>query len=95
VICNSNLPVRDSFILVSDISDHYPIIFSVNHSPKKTKPKQTFQRNFSNDRLTAFGNALKNINWESVTSTNQVNVAYNNFEEIFNDLDNLYFSIIP
>jgi len=43
VICNSNSLVRDSYILISDISVHYPIIFSLNKLPKKPKSKPEFQ----------------------------------------------------
>jgi len=95
VICNSNTLVRDSYILISDISDHYPIIFSLNKLPKKPKSKPEFQRKFSNDQLLSFGNALKNINWDPITSSDNPNTAYDHFEETFIDLYNLYFPLSP
>jgi len=95
VICNSNLPIRDSFILVHDISDHYPIIFSLNYQQNKSKPKIKLKRNFSDEQMLAFGNALKNIGLNSVLDSNDPNTAYNDFEGTFVDLFNLFFPPTP
>ncbi|MBM3939212.1 MAG: endonuclease/exonuclease/phosphatase family protein [Sphingomonadales bacterium] len=63
VICNSNSLIRNSFIIINDISDHYPVLYSLNFDLPKPKHKLTPSRNFAPDRLAAFGNSLRNMNW--------------------------------
>jgi len=95
VLSNHLSQTSKSFILTTDISDHYPIIFSTNYIASKKPKKQILRQNFSKNRLIEFGNALKNISWNDTLTSLDSNTAYDTFEDTFKDLYNIYFPFLP
>ena len=84
----------ENLILVSKISDHFPILF-FRHSPgKKVKAKEFSSRDFSDSNINKFKQALQNFDWNFVMDDNDVQVAFSNFSNVFHNLYNLYFPIV-
>jgi len=79
-------------IIVSSISDHYPIIFlldKVGINPVKTKSFIT--RDFSDENIENFINFMSPFSWASVLNENDCDVAFNIFLENFITFYNSYF----
>jgi len=93
IITNSNFTNRKSFIITTDISDHYPVIFHVNQSKETTPKPVLFSRDFSQKNKNNFGMALRQLTWNDVTSCQDTNTAYSIFEDQFNDLFNIFFPL--
>ena len=87
-LCNEN----ESGILINDISDHLPIFSMIrNKSVNTTKDtKYKIVRNNSETNIIAFKRALDDQNWDCVENESDVNIAYDNFSEIFGKLYNEY-----
>ena len=71
-----------SSILTDCVADHLPVILCLETNNDIQKPKKKLvqqQRNFSNDNILSFTEALKNMNTESIFHCNDVDDAYNNF----------------
>jgi hypothetical protein len=72
----------NSAVLVSDISDHYPIcIFYGNKAKTLKQPLTITSRCLNEDKMTNIANGLGNVDW---TELNDMNVedAFNKFTEI-------------
>lgn len=84
---NAWLNIIDSSIVVSDISDHLPIMIRFDfESPKRGKPNLSDSRNFTEDNKNKFRESLSVIDWSSVTAAcndGNVNKAYDHFMTIY------------
>ena len=80
------LPPPKSGIIVTDISDHFPIFtsfsFNANHSSSKHVPTH----NYSMENIDHLKNDLNSCDWSDVLCTLDVNMAFNKFMDIFNRL---------
>ena len=79
------LPPPNSGILVCDVSDHFPIFTSFPFTPRKS-PHHTHKcfRKLSSDNLRQFKSELNSLDWSVVFSTDDPNISFNNFMDIFN-----------
>jgi hypothetical protein len=60
--------------------------------PHKSNGSKTFTgRNFSQNNLALFGEALRNTNWDFVTSSDSAQDSYNYFSDTFLALYDIYF----
>ena len=84
----------ESVILVTDLSDHFPVIYFFTNTKCPAVPKFIETRDFSERNLNRFKLALQNINWNNVSDNNDTQLAYNIFEENFNTLFKLYFPVV-
>ena len=77
IFCNV-LPLPESGIVLSDITDHYPIFAQV---PIKLTKQNNFyrRRKITTDNLTSLQNSLKEIDWSFVYNTTDVNLSYDKF----------------
>ena len=78
--------VIQSYILLSDVTDHYPCIsyFRKKRSvPRIREDKIISKRIFNEACQVQFLNQIKDIDWSQVMSENDVNIAYNNFYNMF------------
>jgi hypothetical protein len=92
-ITNCSQPVYDSVIVVSKISDHFPIIF-LKDSGKQQKQHGTFSkiRNFSELNIQNFTEQLNHLSWNHVISESDPEEAFSQFSNTFKlNYDN-YFS---
>ena len=85
IFCNI-LPTPNSSIIISDITDHYPIMA---HFELKQTNTRSFslpeRRRASHENIASLGTSLDRADWSSVLNTSDVNTALENFLEIFNE----------
>ena len=84
----TGLDIDVAGILVTDISDHFPIFvhstIQSNHIPKSGPP--TYTRNYSKNNINRFLAHISNTNWDDVYVENDTNSAYNAFHHRFNEI---------
>jgi hypothetical protein len=91
VITNYCPSSTDTVILLSKISDHFPVI----HFKKTLKPKNHSKRvefrEFSEINFRLFRETLQATNWDFVLTCQDTQIAYNYFSDTFNNLFNVFF----
>ena len=78
--------IIQSYILLSDITDHYPCITYFRYKqnlPKYTKVKYEQKRRFGDQSKIEFVNRIRDIDWTEVMNESEVDVAYTKFHERF------------
>jgi Endonuclease/Exonuclease/phosphatase family len=78
-------------VLVSKISDHFPIFFSIQTSRPVAKHSSFTCRDFSNHNINSFCNQLLISDWSGTLEAEDADTAYNSFSEIYNSHHNTYF----
>merc|ERR1712074_403375 len=70
IFCNT-LPVPDSSIILSDISDHFPIMthFDLKQSINKPYPSP-LRRRATQENLASLGASLEHVDWSCVYDSN-------------------------
>ena len=94
-ICsNLNCSSFTSGVIISDLSDHF-ITFSCLSLKKDLPkaPKFKDYRDFSNDNILRFKSDLSKINWGSVLTENDPNIAFSNFWDNWSMLFDLHFPL--
>ena len=78
-IFSNVIPHPDSYIILSDISDHYPIFtqFTLSNSVHGGRPRP-LRRRASPENIARLGASLEHADWSSVYNTDDVNSSYNN-----------------
>ena len=72
-------------LLINDISDHLPVFVICNKNVDRNVTKKYVQiRSINNNNIVSLQNELSAQSWESVINSDDVNVAYSNFVNIFN-----------
>jgi len=75
-------------IIRNDMSDHFPIFFSINTS--KNKPLQENikikKRDFNDTNIASFKEQLSFINWRHIDFNKDVNEIYDTFIKTFDDI---------
>ena len=87
-VINSDL---NSAILISYLSDHFPVLHTIKAIAPVQTPKFIESRNFSKNNLTKFNVALLHFDWNNVLKSNDTQISYNNFSDSFFALYDLYF----
>ena len=89
-----NKPNLSSFvgILVTDISDHLPIIYIDCKGPSLNNDDFIYRRNLSPRNKQAFRNALATLNWDEIYHETDMQMAFSRFHSVFL---NLYNTHIP
>ena len=90
-----------SGIIYESISDHFPI-FSLfmnksnnNYINYNDSNKETITyRNFNQDNILKFKQALSEVQWDLITHINNLNVAYDNFLLIFSSIFDRFFPLL-
>ncbi len=94
IVTNSRSSVFETVILVSRISDHFPILFISKDCKTKHKPNIITYQNFSSDAIDSFKNNLKNINWNSLTNFQNTQQQYDDFTDTFFSLYDISFPLL-
>ncbi len=94
IITNSSNDSHELAILTTRLSDHFPIFYFSKCNKIKNVPKTTSYRNFSDQNIMQFSNALKSINWLSLKEFDTTQAAYDHFSDIFFSLYNIHFPCI-
>ena len=87
-VINSDL---NSAILISYLSDHFPIAHTIKSISPEQTPKFIKTRNFSEGNLTKFNVALLHFDWNNVLQSKDTQISYNNFSDSFFALYDLHF----
>ena len=83
IITNAFCSDLNSTILVSHLSDHFPIFHCIKAVSPSIPPKLVESRNFSKANLTLYNNSLLRYNWSSVIECKDSQLSYNNFSDSF------------
>ena len=85
IFCNI-LPLPDSSIILSDITDHYPIMthFKLTSLAKKTYPIPQ-RRRASKEKLENLNASLENVDWSCVYNSNDTNESFEIFLNVFHE----------
>ena len=94
VITNSNCSSYASIILVSQISDHFPIFHFLSLRKPQSKSKTVSTRDFSDANIDQFKDDLLAKDWSNVLSSTDAQCSYNNFQEIFSKSYDLHLPLI-
>ena len=80
-------------VITEDISDHFFTFCSFKEKAPTPKQPTITKRNFSEKNITDFKNALAQINFSSVLTHTDANLAFNDFWETFLALFDIYFPL--
>ena len=83
----------ESTVIVSDISDHFPICHFTHNKEKQANPAFVRTQNFNAEKVGAFKEQLSRVDWNSVLNQADTQSAYDNFYGIFNRLYTHHFPI--
>ncbi len=95
IFCNVFTHRIKSGIVVSDLTDHFPI-FQLTSSTldfDRNSFSNVNSRLFNKNRVDRFTNSIKHVNWDEVLNCNLPDVAYTYFIQKFNLLYNSHFPI--
>ena len=79
--------------IISDISDHFFTFIQTPSPATKSVEKTKTARLFNELNLNNFKASLGGTNWEPVTRTNDVNIAYDKFWSAYTELFELNFPL--
>ena len=94
IITNQQVPTYNSVILVTSLSDHFPVTFMQKTVVRASSPYYVESRNFSQQNLLSFGAALRSLNWDHVTCHEDSQLSYDSFFDTFNNLYEFYFPTV-
>jgi hypothetical protein len=81
----------ESYIMISKISDHFPIFFTTSNLKPAHRIKYLNVRDFSKKNVNAFKNDLSLLTWNDMYNIDNVHDSFNLFSSTFNDLYELRF----
>jgi hypothetical protein len=94
ILCNDNSTKINSGSIVDDLSDHFMTFIQPDLCPnsKKQNIKQSNikRRLVTSENLTNLQNGLKNLHWDEVLATDNVDDCYNCFWSTFKVLFDMY-----
>jgi hypothetical protein len=93
IVTNSNSCSHESVLLISKLSDHFPIIYFSDSNKPLRKNKFTEFRDFSDTNFLRFNEALRNVDWNDLYDFENVEHAYSVFSDRFFFFYNLYFPV--
>ena len=83
IISNSNSNFSETSIIVSQLSDHFPLLFLIDFQNKSDKPKNINCRSFSDTNIRNFNDSLSTQSWERVLNLNDPQLSFTNFFDTF------------
>ena len=94
IFCNIN-PLPESGIVLSDISDHYPI-FTVIPSPFKTASNTLMDscRKITPNKLAKLKDSLSEVDWSEVYNTLDTNASYDIFMRILTSHLDMHIPVV-
>ena len=94
VITNSNSQSFNTIILISFLSDHFPLFHFLNLRKETLLPKIIYSRDNSEDSIKRFNDSLMAMSWNNVTQYNDPQLSFNNFTENFSSLHDIHLPIV-
>ena len=93
ILTNSSSTKHQSFIICSDISDHFPILHHLDFNKPKNVTPPVETRNFSTANIKKFKIAMKSYNWDHVLAETSTQTGYTNFISTFTSLYDVFFPL--
>ena len=93
IVTNAIQSDLQSKIIISHMSDHFPIFHSIKSITPVLPPIFIETRNFSKPNLTKFNDTLLRFDWTNVIMSNDTQISYSNFSDSFFTLYNLHFPL--
>ena len=84
-------PLPESRIILSDISDHYPI--SMHVPIKCSKKGHYFRRKITDDNLRRLQQGLNEVDWSYIYDTEDINLGFDYFMDVINSKMNEYIPL--
>ncbi|XP_065652985.1 uncharacterized protein LOC136080294 [Hydra vulgaris] len=83
-------------IIKTDVSDHFPIFFSICVNLKKEKQGKVFikKRLINNNNLNSFREQLSLVDWGYINFNDNINIIYDNFFKTFHQVYDSNFPLI-
>ena len=94
VITNSIADSYETIILISQLSDHFPVLHFLSCSKHRSTPKTIAKRDFSDANLNYFRTSLSALGWQDVISASDPQLALNSFSETFTSLYDIHFPLV-
>ena len=82
-----------SYILTTNLSDHFPVIVNLSLSKAASNPKTITSRNFSFNNVENFRRALAAVTWNDLYQSTDAQESYNIFSNKFLELFDLFFPL--
>jgi hypothetical protein len=90
IIVNSHSLTTKVFILVSMLSDHFPLIHFMTATEPKSLKSKIVGRDYSEINISNFNNALSALSWNEILTEADPQIALNKFYDTFQTLFDLY-----
>jgi hypothetical protein len=81
----------ESIIMVSMLSDHFPVLFLKNQFRKHEKIKYNTIRDFSYQNILSFSNQLASVDWRGVMREGDPDAAFSTFSDTFRMIHENFF----
>jgi hypothetical protein len=95
IITNTPAQSINTSVIVTDISDHFPVFVEIGERlVNRTKQPTVKSRNFSKQNHANFRSLLSNQDWREVLEANNVDGSYDKFWTIFNNTFELCFPVV-
>jgi hypothetical protein len=95
-ITNCTQSSYESLIVVSKISDHFPVTFLKDFAKQsKCNKVPCLIRNFSEQNIKNFSNQLNITNWDHITNENDPEKAFDQFSSTFKLIHKNFFALKP
>ena len=91
---NKVCDVYNSGIIISSLSDHFPVFYFEEGKHQKIEIAEKISRKINSKTIPAFCNILKSAKWQSITNEANPAIAFENFFEIFNSARDIAFPVI-
>ena len=72
-------PVPEAGIVVSDITDHFPIFTHFKINSKRSQSEIVYKRNFNNENFELLIDNLNNVDWSDLYTMTDVDKTFNEF----------------
>ena len=83
---------HSSHVLVTDMSDHYPVLICIDRNEAKTVHQEIYRRSFSKKNLNTFRSKCEQINWENILHINDTQEA---FSTLHTNINNQFVECFP
>ena len=85
-------PFPHAGVVISDITDHFPIFANFPILQQAQQPSKIYPRNFSEGNISTFKDRLDEFDWGNIYDMNEVN---NCFDDFMDNLTNLFNECLP
>lgn len=94
VVTNSSSSEFKSVILISQLTDHFPVFHFISNMKKAKCPKSYTTRELTDINISNFNDSLSSMRWADVLVTADPQIAYNNFSETFSSLYDIHIPVV-